>query len=65
MTRPMMFTEGRVNAQYILEGLASGVITVLGSIGYIVLDRAYQGKTPFGLFIRCKRFGSDHLQYGR
>jgi len=37
------FMQGRVNGQYILEGLAFGLITMAGGCGFIILDIAFQG----------------------
>lgn len=38
--RPVVFMPGRVNGQYIIEGLSSGFMFVLGGIGIILLDLA-------------------------
>lgn len=38
--RPVVFLPGRVNGQYIIEGLSSGFMFVLGGIGIILLDLA-------------------------
>ncbi|CAI0380177.1 unnamed protein product [Linum tenue] len=39
--RPIVFMSGRVNGQYIIEGLSSaGFIFVLGGIGIVLLDLA-------------------------
>lgn len=38
--RPVVFMSGRVNGQYIIEGLSSGFMFVLGGIGIIMLDLA-------------------------
>ncbi|CAN0880073.1 Oligosaccharyltransferase complex subunit ostc-A [Linum grandiflorum] len=38
--RPVVFMSGRVNGQYIIEGLSSGFMFVLGGIGIILLDLA-------------------------
>lgn len=40
--RPVAFLRGRINGQYILEGLAAAIIISLGSFGFIIIDRAYQ-----------------------
>mmetsp|Transcript_16311 Transcript_16311/g.24581 ORF Transcript_16311/g.24581 Transcript_16311/m.24581 type:complete len:142 (-) Transcript_16311:147-572(-) len=37
---PVTFVPGRVNAQYIIEGLTSGVFFCLGGLGLIFVDRA-------------------------
>ncbi|XVE71933.1 hypothetical protein DITRI_Ditri10aG0190900 [Diplodiscus trichospermus] len=38
--RPVVFLPGRVNGQYIIEGLSSGFMFVLGGIGFVLLDLA-------------------------
>ncbi|XP_057980262.1 uncharacterized protein LOC131166052 [Malania oleifera] len=38
--RPVVFLPGRVNGQYIIEGLSSGFMFLLGGIGIILLDLA-------------------------
>lgn len=38
-SRPVAFMPYRVNAQYIVEGLASSFLFSLGGLGFIVLDR--------------------------
>lgn len=38
--RPVVFLSGRVNGQYIIEGLSSGFMFVLGGIGIVLMDLA-------------------------
>ncbi|XP_077215267.1 uncharacterized protein LOC143849874 [Tasmannia lanceolata] len=38
--RPVVFLSGRVNGQYIIEGLSSGFMFVLGGVGIILMDLA-------------------------
>lgn len=38
--RPVVFLPGRVNGQYIIEGLSSGFMFLLGGIGIVMLDLA-------------------------
>ncbi|XP_042049863.1 oligosaccharyltransferase complex subunit ostc-A-like isoform X1 [Salvia splendens] len=38
--RPVVFMPGRVNGQYIIEGLSSGFMFVLGGTGIVLLDLA-------------------------
>ncbi|GLJ43530.1 hypothetical protein SUGI_0905170 [Cryptomeria japonica] len=38
--KPVVFLSGRVNGQYIIEGLSSGFMFVLGGVGVILLDLA-------------------------
>ncbi|KAL2554097.1 Oligosaccharyltransferase complex/magnesium transporter family protein [Forsythia ovata] len=38
--RPVVFLPGRVNGQYIIEGLSSGFMFVLGGFGIVLLDLA-------------------------
>lgn len=40
--RPVAFLAGRINGQYILEGMAAAIVFVIGSVGFIILDKAYQ-----------------------
>ncbi|KAM3760846.1 hypothetical protein ACB098_01G223300 [Castanea mollissima] len=36
--RPVVFLQGRVNGQYIIEGLSSGFMFILGGLGIVLLD---------------------------
>ena len=36
--RPVAFMNGRINGQYIMEGLSSSFLFVFGAIGLILLD---------------------------
>ncbi|KAK4754925.1 hypothetical protein SAY87_008682 [Trapa incisa] len=38
--RPVVFMPGRVNGQYIIEGLSSGFMFVIGGIGIVFMDLA-------------------------
>lgn len=38
--RPVVFLSGRVNGQYIIEGLSSGFMFILGGLGIVLLDLA-------------------------
>lgn len=38
--RPVVFMTGRVNGQYIIEGLSSGFMFVLGGVGIVLMDLA-------------------------
>ncbi|KAF3452714.1 hypothetical protein FNV43_RR03147 [Rhamnella rubrinervis] len=38
--RPVVFMSGRVNGQYIIEGLSSGFMFVLGGVGIVLMDLA-------------------------
>lgn len=38
--QPVVFLPGRVNGQYIIEGLSAGFMFVLGGVGIILLDLA-------------------------
>ncbi|GAV59714.1 OST3_OST6 domain-containing protein [Cephalotus follicularis] len=40
--RPVVFLPGRVNGQYIIEGLSSGFMFVLGGVGIILMDLALE-----------------------
>jgi len=39
-TKPMAFMAGRINGQYIIEGLTAGFFFALGGVGFIMLDRS-------------------------
>lgn len=39
-SRPVAFMQYRVNGQYIMEGLASSFLFTLGSLGFIIVERA-------------------------
>ena len=47
--RPVVFLPGRVNGQYIIEGLSSGIMFVIGGIGIILLDLAVDRNRPRSL----------------
>ncbi|KAJ6742019.1 OLIGOSACCHARYLTRANSFERASE COMPLEX SUBUNIT OSTC [Salix viminalis] len=38
--KPLVFMPGRVNGQYIIEGLSSGFMFVVGGVGIILMDLA-------------------------
>jgi len=44
--RPVAFLAYRVNGQYIMEGLASSFLFVIGSMGFVVMDKANGGSLP-------------------
>ncbi|KAI0496677.1 hypothetical protein KFK09_023001 [Dendrobium nobile] len=54
--RPIVFLPGRVNGQYIIEGLSSGFMFVLGGFGLIFMDlavdrhRARSTRLSFAMF---------------
>jgi len=39
-TKPVAFMAGRINGQYITEGLSAGFLFCTGGVGFILLDRA-------------------------
>ncbi|EMS58921.1 hypothetical protein TRIUR3_12736 [Triticum urartu] len=47
--RPVVFLPGRVNGQYIIEGLSSGFMFLLGGVGVILLDLAVDRTRPRSL----------------
>ncbi|CAM0882448.1 unnamed protein product [Alopecurus aequalis] len=49
--RPVVFLPGRVNGQYIIEGISSGFMFLLGGIGIILLDLAVDRTRPRSLRI--------------
>ncbi|KAJ8617023.1 hypothetical protein MRB53_013209 [Persea americana] len=44
--RPLVFLPGRVNGQYIIEGLSSGFMFLLGGLGIILMDLALDRNRP-------------------
>jgi len=40
--KPIVFLQYRVNGQFIIEGLAAGLLFGMGGFGFIILDRANQ-----------------------
>ena len=44
--RPVVFLPGRVNGQYIIEGLSSGFMFLLGGVGIILMDLAVDRNRP-------------------
>ncbi|XP_023170786.1 putative oligosaccharyltransferase complex subunit CG9662 [Drosophila hydei] len=45
-SRPVAFMPYRVNAQYIMEGLASSFLFTIGGLGFIIMDQTHApGKT--------------------
>ncbi|KAF6161748.1 hypothetical protein GIB67_013825 [Kingdonia uniflora] len=44
--RPVVFLPGRVNGQYIIEGLSSGFMFVLGGVGIVLMDLALDRNRP-------------------
>lgn len=45
-SRPVAFMPYRINAQYIMEGLASSFLFALGGMGFIILDQTNNPLTP-------------------
>ena len=41
--RPMTFVQGRINAQFLIEGFVASIMTAVGAFGWIVLNYANQG----------------------
>ncbi|GFQ07072.1 putative oligosaccharyltransferase complex subunit cg9662 [Phtheirospermum japonicum] len=44
--KPIVFLPGRVHGQYIIEGLSSGFMFVLGGVGIVLLDLALDKNRP-------------------
>ncbi|KAG3291350.1 hypothetical protein H1C71_012728 [Ictidomys tridecemlineatus] len=44
--RPVAFLAYRVNGQYIMEGLASSFLFIMGGLGFIILDRSIAPNIP-------------------
>lgn len=55
--RPVVFLPGRVNGQYIIEGLSSGFMFVLGGVGVISLDLAVDKNKDKNVRVSLAVFG--------
>lgn len=77
-SRPVAFMQYRVNGQYIMEGLASSFLFILGSLGFIILERsnmkgisklnrtlllAFGFFCVFAAFLACRVFMGIKLPY--
>jgi len=45
-SRPVAFMQYRINGQYIVEGLSSSFMFVLGGLGFILLDQTHSSGMP-------------------
>ncbi|KVH88018.1 putative oligosaccharyltransferase complex subunit CG9662 [Cynara cardunculus var. scolymus] len=59
--RPVVFMSGRVNGQYIIEGLSSGFMFVLGGLGIILMDLAISPNRAKSLKISFAAAGISFL----
>ena len=41
--RPMTFVQGRINAQFLIEGFVASIMTAIGAFGWITVNYANQG----------------------
>ncbi|KAK1275705.1 hypothetical protein QJS04_geneDACA004077 [Acorus gramineus] len=55
--RPVVFLPGRVNGQYIIEGLSSGFMFVLGGLGIVMMDVALDRKHARSVRVSLASFG--------
>ncbi|KAJ6824933.1 putative oligosaccharyltransferase complex subunit ostc [Iris pallida] len=55
--RPVVFLPGRVNGQYIIEGLSSGFMFLVGGVGIILLDLALDRNRERSVRISFAAFG--------
>ncbi|KAG1330491.1 putative oligosaccharyltransferase complex subunit CG9662 [Cocos nucifera] len=55
--RPVVFLAGRVNGQYIIEGLSSGFMFVLGGVGLILMDLSLDRNRAHSIRISFASFG--------
>lgn len=53
----MVFLPGRVNGQYIIEGLSSGFMFILGGVGIIFLDLAVEKNRDKNVRVSLAAFG--------
>ena len=47
MLRPETFLRGRLNGQYIIEGLVASITVAIGSIGILVVESSAKGRSTF------------------
>jgi hypothetical protein len=64
-SKPVAFMPYRVNGQYIMEGLASSFMFLLGGMGFIVLDQTNKPTTPRlnRILLLCVAFVSILLSF--
>ncbi|KAH7682197.1 Oligosaccharyl transferase complex subunit OST3/OST6 protein [Dioscorea alata] len=55
--RPVVFLPGRVNGQYIIEGLSSGFMFLLGGVGIILMDLALDRNRAHSVRVTFASFG--------
>ncbi|KAJ4756335.1 Oligosaccharyltransferase complex subunit ostc [Rhynchospora pubera] len=55
--KPVVFLPGRVNGQYIIEGLSSGFMFVLGGLGLIFMDLALDRSRAHSVRVSLASFG--------
>jgi OST3 / OST6 family, transporter family len=55
--KPVVFLPGRVNGQYIIEGLSSGFMFVLGGLGIISMDLAMDRGRAHSVRVSLASFG--------
>ena len=48
--RPMTFVQGRINAQFLIEGFVASIMTAIGAFGWITVNYANQGNNDFPAF---------------
>ncbi|KAJ3675277.1 hypothetical protein LUZ60_004319 [Juncus effusus] len=59
--KPVVFLPGRVNGQYIIEGLSSGFMFVLGGVGIIFMDLAMDKSKALNVRTALAGFGIGGL----
>lgn len=52
--RPMTFVQGRINAQFLIEGFVASIMTAIGAFGWITVNYANQGNNDFAAFCTKK-----------
>jgi hypothetical protein len=52
------FLPGRLNGQYILEGLSAGFMFCLGSLGFVGLDKGSAPSSSMSTKTRCMLIGA-------
>ncbi|ONK81615.1 uncharacterized protein A4U43_C01F31130 [Asparagus officinalis] len=62
--KPVVFMPGRVNGQYIIEGISSGFMFLLGGVGLILMDLALDKNRARSVRVSFAAFGISAVVIG-
>lgn len=62
--KPVVFMPGRVNGQYIVEGISSGFMFLLGGVGLILMDLAIDKNRARSVRVSFAAFGISAVVIG-